>query len=136
MENSNNGLTTDSLDSSKVFKKMLQWQLVGTLTVSVIALVIWGLHAGISGLAGGLSVTVGAFFASKIAKRTSKTATKVLINLLKAEAVKFAVFIILLLIIFNFYKQLVPFALIAGVAASALFSGVAMSRLDKTELEI
>ena len=132
----NAGLKTNSLDSNKVFSKMLQWQLSATFAVMLIALIVSGLHAGISALAGGLSVAIGAFFASKIAQRSSKEAATVLVNLLKAEAVKIVIIVVLLFITFKVYKQLVPFALIAGLAGAALFSGAAMSKLDKTELEI
>ena len=135
-EQKSTGLQTNTLDSNKVFSKMLQWQLGATAAVVVIALVVLGLHAGISALLGGLSVTIGAFFASKIAQRNSKEAATVLVNLLKAEAVKIVIIVVLLFIIFKVYKQLVPFALIAGLAGAALFSGAAMSKLDKTELEI
>ena len=130
------GLATGSTDSNKVFKKMLQWQLIATLIVAVMAGIISGAHAGFSALIGGACVVIGAYFASKIAQRSSKEAATVLVNLLKAEAVKIVIIVVLLFIAFKVYKQLVPFALIAGLAASALFSGAAMSKLDKTELEI
>ena len=130
------GLVTGSTDSNKVFKKMLQWQLIATLIVAVMAGIISGGHAGFSALIGGACVVIGAYFASKIAQRSSKEAATVLVNLLKAEAVKIVIIVVLLFIAFKVYKQLVPFALIAGLAASALFSGAAMSKLDKTELEI
>ena len=130
------GLTTGSTDSNKVFKKMLQWQLIATLIVAVMAAIISGHHAGLSALIGGVSVVIGAYFASKIAQRSSKEVATVLVNLLKAEAVKIVIIVVMLFIAFKVYKQLVPFALIAGLAAAALFSGAAMSKLDKTELEI
>lgn len=130
------GLSTSIIDSNKVFNKMLQWQLIATLAVAVIAVIVSGKHAGVSAISGGLSVAIGAFFASKIAQRRSKEAATILVNLLKAEAVKIVIIVALLFIMFKVYKQLVPFALIAGLAASALFSGAAMSKLDKTELEI
>ena len=130
------GLITGSTDSNKVFKKMLQWQVIATLIVAVMAGIISGAHAGFSALIGGACVVIGAYFASKIAQRSSKEAATVLVNLLKAEAVKIVIIVVLLFIAFKVYKQLVPFALIAGLAASALFSGAAMSKLDKTELEI
>ena len=135
-QNSNSGLDSNQVDSNKVFSKMLQWQFSATVVVMVIALIVSSLHAGISALAGGFSVMIGAFFASKIARRSSKEAATVLVNLLKAEAVKIIIIVVLLFITFKIYKQLVPFALIAGLAAAALFSGAAMSKLDKTELEI
>lgn len=129
MENSNKGLT-----SSEVFSKMFRWQLSATAVVSLIALFISGAHAAISALAGGLAVVIGAFLASKIAQRSdSKTeASAILINLLKAEAIKILVIVVVLFITFKVYKQLVPFALIAGLAAAALFSGAAISKFDDT----
>jgi ATP synthase protein I len=119
-----------------IFSKMLRLQLIATAVVAIVSLVISGMHAGVSAALGGLAVIVGAFVASKIAQRNKTEATAILINLLKAEAVKVLVIFVLLFVTFKVYKQLVPFALIAGLAAAALLSGAAMSKLDKTELEI
>lgn len=118
-------------NTSDVFSKMLKIQLVATLAVAVVAMIFSGLNASVSAMLGGASVLLGAVAAAAIAKRSanSEDSTAILINLLKAEAVKILVIIILLVIIFNVYKQLVPFALIAGLAAAALFSGAALSKL-------
>ncbi len=118
-------------NTSDVFSKMLKIQLVATLAVAVVALFISGLNASASATLGGASVLLGAIAAAAIAKRSAKNEdpTAILVNLLKAEAVKILVIIILLVIIFKVYKQLVPFALIAGLAAAALFSGAALSKL-------
>ena len=129
----NSSLVTST---AAVFSKMLRLQLIATAIVVIVSLLISGMHAGLSALLGGLAVIIGAFFGSKIAQRNNKDATAVLMNLLKAEAVKVIVIFVLLLIVFNVYKQLVPFALIAGLAAAALVSGAAMSKLDKTDIEI
>ncbi len=117
--------------TSDVFSKMLKVQLVATLAVAVVALLVSGLNASVSAVLGGASVVLGALAATAIAKRgaNKEDPTAILVNLLKAEAVKILVIIILLVIIFNVYKQLVPFALIAGLAAAALFSGAALSKL-------
>ncbi len=117
---------------NNVFSKMLRWQLMVTAVVAIIALIISGKHAGLSAIAGGLSVVIAAFLASKVAQRNYKDATAILINMLKAEAIKIFLIVILLFITFKVYKQLVPFALIAGLAAAALFSGAAMAKQDKT----
>ena len=122
--------------TADVFSKMLRLQLIATAVVVIVSLVISGMHAGLSALLGGLAVIIGAFFGSKIAQRNNKDATAALMNLLKAEAVKVIVIFVLLLIVFKVYKQLVPFALIAGLAAAALVSGAAMSKLDKIDIEI
>ena len=122
--------------TASIFSKMLQLQLIATAVVAIASLVISGLHASLSALLGGSAVMIGAFIAAKIAQRSKQDATAVLINLLKAEAVKVLVIVILLFITFKVYKQLVPFALIMGLAAAALVSGAAMTKLDKTELDI
>lgn len=133
METSKPGLATSS-----IFSKMLRSQLIATLVVGAIAFAISGLHASVSALAGGMCVVIGALLASKIAQRSDgkKDASAILINLLKAEAVKILVIVVLLFITFKVYKQLVPFALIAGLAAAALFSGAAISKLDDDTTQI
>ena len=120
--------------TADVFSKMLRLQLIATAVVVIAALLISGLHAALSAFLGAAAVIIGAFFGSKIAQRNNKEATAVLVNLLKAEAVKIVVIFVLLLIAFKLYKQLVPFALIAGLAAAALVSGAAMTKLDKLEI--
>ena len=110
---------------------MLKIQLMATVAVAAVMLVTSGLHASISAMLGGSAVLIGASVAAYIAKRGAhnEDPTAILVNLLKAEAVKIMMIIILLIIVFKVYKQLVPFALIAGLAAAALFSGAALSKL-------
>ena len=127
---------TENTTTAAVFSKMLRLQLIATGLVALASLAISGSHAGASALIGGTAVIVAAFIASKIAQRKNSEAAAVLVNLLKAEAVKVCIIFVLLFITFKVYKQLVPFALIIGLAAAALVSGAAMSKLDKTELEI
>lgn len=111
---------------------MARWQLIATLAVACIAFLLGGLHAFFSALAGGLSVLIGSFLASKIAANDAKKeAASVLINLLKAEACKIIVIALLLLGVFVLYKPLMPIALIAGLAAAAFFSGAALAKADK-----
>lgn len=123
-----------NMTTAGVFSKMMRLQLIATAVVVIASLVISGMHAGVSAALGGVAVIIGAFFGSKIAQRNNKEATAVLVNLLKAEAVKIVVIFVLLLIAFKVYKQLVPLALITGLAAAALISGAAMSKLDKHEI--
>ena len=125
----------ENITTAAVFSKMLRLQLIATATVAIASLAISGLHAGISALLGGAAVIIAAFIASKIAQRKSVEAAAVLVNLLKAEAVKVLIIIVMLFVTFKVYKQVVPFALIIGLAAAALVSGAAMSKLDK-DLEI
>ena len=127
---------TQNNTSVAIFNNMLRLQIVTTAVVTTGAWLISGLHAGVSGFIGGFAVIVAAFFATKIANRQTKTPAGALINLLKAEALKILIIIVILFLAFKFYKQLFPAALIAGVAAAALISGVAMSKLNKTNIKI
>lgn len=120
--------TDDSLVTKDVISSMLRWQVSITIIVAILALVISGIHAALSAMAGGLSVVVSSMVASKLAHRNSKEASAILVNMLKAEVIKILLIVILLFVTFKIYKQLVPFALIVGLAAAALFSGAAMSK--------
>lgn len=129
MNTTNNGLATNNMVSN-----MMRWQLSATAAVAVLALLLSGMHACFSAFAGGLSVLVGAYIASRILARNegNQEPSSVLITLLKAEAVKIVVVAALLFVIFKMYTQLVPFALIAGLAAAAIFSGAALAKTDKS----
>ncbi len=127
---------TENTTTAAVFSKMLRLQLIATAVVTIVSMLISGLNASISAFFGGAAVIIGALAGAKIAQRSKKNAAAVLINLLKAEVVKVLVIIVMLFITFKVYKQLVPFALVAGLAAAALVSGAAMSRLDKTDIKI
>lgn len=113
-----------------LYRNMLRWQAMATAAVTIIALVVGGSHAAVSALLGGVSVVVGAWFASRIAEkgRLKTDPTAVLLNLLKAEAVKILIIAIILFVVFKLYQALVPFALIAGLAGAALFSGAALAK--------
>ena len=73
-----------------LYRSMLRWQVMATAAVTIVALIVSGSQAAVSALLGGVSVIIGAWFASRIAEKgRSKTdPTAVLLNLLKAEAVK------------------------------------------------
>jgi len=117
-----------------VYKQMAKWQVMATVFVALIAGYFAGLHGALSALAGGGSAIAGGFAASIMARRSehNKEAGAILIGLLKAEAVKILTIIILLFITFKIYTDhLVPWALILGLAAAAILSGVAVTALDK-----
>lgn len=119
-------------NTTDVFSKMLNIQIIATMAVAVVVYFIAGLNAAISAILGGMTVAIGGYLASLVAKRAAgkADASAILIVMLKAEALKIFVIIALLVVIFIFYKQLVPFALIAGLAAAAIFSGAALSKLN------
>ena len=130
-----------NIKTVQVYKNMLKWQLIATILVAVISYilaehfdVVSGKHAAISALAGGMSAVLGGLAGAVIAKSGDKknNASSILITMLKAEAVKIFVIVLLLFLTFKFYNEhLVPIALILGLAASAILSGAAFFGLDK-----
>lgn len=133
MENSKNGATT----AHQVFSKMFRWQLSASVIAAALAFGISGFYAAVSALLGGLAVILGTLAAAKVAQRgyAKQDASAILMNLLKAEAVKVLVIVVALFMIFKLYHALVPLALIAGVAVSALISGAGLSKINDGELD-
>lgn len=119
-----------SQSDAQMYRNMLRWQVMATAVVTLASGLFSGVPAGVSAFFGGVSVIIGACFAAKIAARgrAKSQASDVLINLLKAEAVKILIIAIILFAVFKLYQSLVPFALIAGLAAAALFSGAALAK--------
>ncbi len=131
----------ENIKTAQVYKQMLKWQLIATISVAVIAYilaesmgVVSGEHVAVSALAGGMSAVLGGLAGAMIARNGDKknNAGSILITMLKAEAVKILVIVLLLFLTFKLYNEhLVPIALILGLAASAILSGAAFIGLDK-----
>ncbi|MFM9913245.1 MAG: ATP synthase subunit I [Methylophilaceae bacterium] len=116
----------------QTFRRMIKMQMIVTLVIGIAAFALAGLHSAVSVFAGGGSAIVGSYFASLTAtSKRPQDAGSVLIRLLKAEAVKIVVIVLLLWLTFKFYNGLVPLALIIGLAGAALFSGAAVFAMNE-----
>lgn len=120
-----------SLTAENTFGGMLRSQLLATAAVAIIAFVISGMNAGLSAVAGGLAVTLAAFIASKVAVSKRQDAASVLGSMLKAELIKIVLIVLFLYIAITGFKDLVPWALIIGLAAAAIISGASLSKRNK-----
>ena len=131
----------ENIKTAQVYKQMLKWQLLATISVAVLVFILAEIigvaspeHAAISALCGGMSAVIGGIAGALIAKSGDKknNAGAILITMLKAEAVKIFVIALLLFLTFKLYNEyLVPIASILGLAASAILSGAAFFGLDK-----
>jgi len=112
---------------------MVKWQVLATLIAALLCYFLAGMHGALSALAGGSAAIVGGFAASCVARRSDnkKQADAILISLLKAEATKILVIVLLLWLTFKIYTNMVPLALILGLAAAALLSGAAFFALNE-----
>jgi ATP synthase protein I len=116
---------------SRAFSKAARWQIIITVLISGVSLLVAGMNAAISALAGGSSVIIGGYTGMLIAQRPNGSAPgAVLITLLKAEAIKVLVVAMLLLAVFKYYQGLVPLSLIGGLAGSALASGAGLQAVN------
>lgn len=123
---------------SRAFSEAARWQIIITVLISSVSLLVAGMNAAISAIAGGASVIVGGFagalggFAGMMGARRPGGGTPgaVLISLLKAELIKVSVTVLLLLLIFKYYRGLVPLCLIGGLAGSALASGAGLRAVN------
>ncbi len=123
--------TVTNTKISRAFSKAARWQIIIAVLISGVSLLFAGVNAAISALLGASSVVVGSYAGMKIAQRPNGgTPGAVLISLLKAEVVKILVIAVLLLIVFKYYRGLVPLSLIGGLAGAALASGVPLRTLS------
>ncbi len=126
----------NSIDTTLLYKQAAKWQSISTFTIALIAYWFSGLPGAVSALIGGGAVLIGGFVAARIAKgsKNSLNSGAILFSLLKAEAAKILIIILVLLAGFKVYAEsIVPFALILALAAAALLSGTAFFAMDKKD---
>lgn len=115
---------------SRAFKGAARWQIITTIFLALIAGMLADAHAAASVFVGGASVLLGGYAGvATMRSQNNPTPGVILIALLKAEAVKIIVIALLLLAAFKFYKGLVPLALVGGLAAAVLISGIGLRTL-------
>lgn len=71
----------------------------------------------------------GSYAGVAATRKSSTNPGALLITLLKAEAIKIIVIVLLLLAIYKFYAGLVPLALIGGLASAALIAGAGLRNI-------
>jgi ATP synthase protein I len=119
-----------------IYKKMIVRQLVFGVSGAIALGILFDIHAGISLLAGVMPVVVGVLVASPIAnKKNNDNPGGIVINALKAEAVKIFLILALMWLEFKFYNELVPMALVVGLVMAALISGIAISHIDNIKID-
>jgi ATP synthase protein I len=126
----------DANKKKGLFPPYVKNMLIKLSSISVIlALIVsgfFGLHAGISVLSGAFVVIIGLIVSTPIANKSRETnkASSIVMDALKAEGVKILIIILLLWVIFNFYEDKVPLAIVFGLAIAAIFSGIGLTKID------
>jgi len=121
----------------KTYRKVVYQQFLVSSIVGVLAGFFFNVHAGLSVFLGALPVIIGTVVATPIAnlKKNKRSPGSIVISALKAEAVKIAVIFIALWLVYKFYVQLVPIALVIGLILSVLISCLAISDIDNINIE-
>ncbi|MCG6876658.1 MAG: ATP synthase subunit I [Betaproteobacteria bacterium] len=113
----------------KPFRTVLRWQLAATGVMAVIGGLLAGRHGAISVLLGGVVVSVAAgasMLVASLGARANASPGGALLAMLRAEAVKIAVIVLLLWLVLSSYKDVVvlgfigSFIISVGILAMAI----------------
>ena len=111
---------------SKPVRTVLQWQLVATAAIALVAALLAGIHGASSAAAGGAISIVAGLSAAFVASRSdAKSAGRVLVGALRAEAVKVGLAVLLLWLVLANYEKAVVAAFIGAFAVTMVIFSMA-----------
>ena len=114
------------------FRPIFGSQVLATIIIASIAAWFTGVHGAISAALGGLiSIIAGLVFVLLTARNKVRSAGDVLLVALKAEAAKLFLAIVLLLLVFAVYQEVVVVGLIGSFVVSILIFSMALFAGDK-----
>jgi ATP synthase protein I len=112
---------------SKPIRTVLQWQLAATATISLVAALLAGIHGAISAAAGGAISIIAGLAAAFVASRSdAKSAGRLLVGALRAEAVKIGLAVLLLWLVLANYEEAVAAAFIGAFAVTMVIFSMAL----------
>ena len=120
-----------SLYPSEV-RQMIKQLLIIEGIIALIIFFIFDWHASLSLILGSLCVICGVLLSAPVAYQNKKNnqPSAIVLKALKAEGIKIVIIVVGLWLVFNFYENIVPFAVIVGLGIAAIFSGLAISKLS------
>lgn len=111
---------------SKPIRTVLRWQLIATAAMALTAGALGEIHTGISALLGGLvSIAAGWAFAVVAALGKAGSAGGALLAVLRAEAVKIVLIVILLWLVLTTYQDVAAVVFIGAFAVTTLIFSMA-----------
>jgi ATP synthase protein I len=111
---------------SKPIRTVLHWQLAATAAIALVAALLAGIHGAISAAAGGAISIIAGLAAAFVASRSdAKSAGRVLVGALRAEAVKIGLAVLLLWLVLANYEEAVVAAFIGAFAATMVIFSMA-----------
>jgi ATP synthase protein I len=111
---------------SKPIRTVLQWQFAATAAISLAAALLAGRHGAASAAAGGAVSIIAGLAAAFVASRSNaKSAGRVLVGALRAEAIKIGLAALLLWLVLANYEEAVVAAFIGAFAATMVIFSMA-----------
>jgi ATP synthase protein I len=109
-------------------RRILGWQLIAAMVIALAAGLISGVHGALSALFGGLvCIVAGSAYVLVGSLGRDRSAGGALRTMLRAEAVKIGVIVLLLYVVFATYKDVVAVAFIGSFVVSVMiFAGAIM----------
>ena len=106
---------------------VLQWQVIATAALSLLAALLWGWDGAISAALGGaINVFAGWVYGWRVAQGEARTAGEALRTMLRAEAIKILLIVVGLWLVLSSYREIVhgaffaAFVVTVGVFAAAI----------------
>lgn len=115
----------------KPFRTVLRWQLAATVVMALLGGLLAGRHGAVSALLGGAVVSVAAgisVIVASLGARASANPGGALLAMLRAEAAKIAVIVLLMWLVLSSYKNVVilgfigSFIVSVGILATAILA--------------
>jgi ATP synthase protein I len=111
---------------SKPIRTVLQWQFAATAAISLAAALLAGRHGAASAAAGGAVSIIAGLAAAFVASRSNaKSAGRVLVGALRAEAIKIGLAALLLWLVLANYEEAVVAAFIGAFAVTMVIFSMA-----------
>lgn len=109
---------------NKAIRTALRWQLLATTALVLLSAFWAGVHGAFSAALGGaVSIVAALMFAFVTSRSKATTVEGTLVTALKAEGIKVGLIVVLLWLVFAFYKDLVALAFLgAFIATVVIFS--------------
>jgi ATP synthase protein I len=116
---------------SKAIRTVFRWQACATAAMTAFAGFLWGMHAGVSALLGGLvSMAAGAVFAIVAYKGRGASAGSALRVALRAEAAKVIAVVLLLWLVLATYKEVVALGFLGAFVVTVVIFSAAITVRD------
>ena len=116
---------------SKAIRTVFRWQACATAAMTAFAGFLWGMHAGLSALLGGLvSMVAGTVFAIVAYSGRGASAGSVLRVALRAEAAKIIAVVLLLWLVLATYKEVVALGFLGAFVVTVMIFSAAISVRD------